>query len=468
MLSHDVYNSSYWLLGDDQLQMSSDRTREALFRAHLKHSLLFNPSLLFSDSMVINNRNFRHIVETDKDFRELLAQSNFSIAIRTDDNGRPNDLLELRNTFKKDGKSRVPELDEHSDGLSFLQNHSKFIQYTGSDLAKFYTTNVVDIFQHDAVQERLPNGVWKDVHELAREARRELGPKFGRDFFVYKLRDRLIERRKGTSSAIEAEIDQHMEVIKSVSEYHYITALPSTINYTDPIYASKHADAFKICRGRGVLSSVDGNPDTRPLTLTTDLASYESCIAELTAKDIIDLRGSDEGLAYFKAKFDFDVSKFEESKRNFYVALSGYVSRIDKRIIERFGPHHRANESLSLQFELKSRSKIPNKLIDYSPDILVYISIGALLAHTDVSPFWSLLCILPALNRAKKLVHAAVDNPYADPSTSDELSEQALRELIKDELRTRGGRQISAEINVSKTSEKTIPDETIYTGSITS
>jgi hypothetical protein len=259
-----------------------------------------------------------------------------------------------------------------------------------------------------------------------------------------------------------------MEVIKRVSEYHYITALPSSIDYTDPIYANKHAEAFKICRGRGGVSSIDGSADARSLRLTANLASYEKCVAELSAKDILDLRSTDEGRAYYKAKYDFDVGKFEESKRNFYVALSGYVRRIDDRIIQRFGAHHKGDERFSLEFELKTKSKRVNKVIDWSPDILVYVTIALDQVGTVISPLWSLLCVLPAINRAKKIVRAALDNPYVDPGLPEEVVEQNLRELKMDELRERGGSHLPAEVKMSKSSENAIADETIYTGEVTS
>jgi hypothetical protein len=144
MIPLDTYSPSYWLLADDQLDLGLDRAKADLFRAHFNHSLLFNPSLLFSDSMAINNRNFRHLVEHDSEFRTLIENSHFGIAVRTDANNQALDLIELKERFIKDRKSRVTELDHSNDGLQFLQNCSEIVPYSGQELAQFYSEQVVE------------------------------------------------------------------------------------------------------------------------------------------------------------------------------------------------------------------------------------------------------------------------------------------------------------------------------------
>jgi hypothetical protein len=467
MIPLDTYSPSYWLLADDQLDLGLDRAKADLFRAHFNHSLLFNPSLLFSDSMAINNRNFRHLVEHDSEFRTLIENSHFGIAVRTDANNRALDLIELKERFIKDRKSRVTELDHSDAGLQFLQNCSEIVPYSGQELAQFYSEQVVDLFLHDAIQKKLSGDIANDVHYLASQARSELGAGFGRDFFVFRLRDRLIKHRRGKSRSAEADVDASMQTIHRISEYHYITALPSKID-TTPIYANKHADAFDICRGRSDLHSVDGYNSDHHIRLLTGLASFEKYVARLPAEDILELRKTDEASEYFTAKYNFDAKTYDESKRNFMAALAAYVRRIEDRIIHRFDASRDAEDTVLVKFDVRRRLQSGLMTgIDYSPDALVYISIAAELSKHSVPAALGLLFVMPALAVARKTVRASLGNTYVSPNASEEQSDNDLRNLKVHELTVRGtlgGQRIEAEAIVKKTSEEYVPDETLYSG----
>jgi hypothetical protein len=467
MLTLQTYSPSYWLLADDQLELGSDPARARLFRAHFNHSMLFNPSLLFSDSMAVNNRNFRHLIEHDQDFQSLISKGNFSIAVRTDAKKRTLNLIELKDTFVKDGKSRVTELDHTNRGLEFLERHSAIIPYSGEELSEFYSEQVVDLFLHDSIQQQLPNSISHDVHHLAKAARAELGGAFGRNFFAYQLRDRLVKHRSGKSSNVEAEVDEFMKIIKSVAEYHYITALPTKVD-TTPIYANRHADAFNICRGRSRVSSVRGYDSFHPIRLLTGLASFEKLIADLPAQEILRLRESDEAAAYFKAKYEFDANMYEDSKSNFTIALAHYVRRIEDRIIFIFGSSGSGEDIINVQFDLKERLQAGlMKGIDFSPDALVYISIAAELAQHSMSAVYGLVCVLPALKLAKKAVKAAVGNPFAGTNISEQDAEYNLRSMRVQQLADLGEREggrIDATATLMKSKQDYMPDETLYVG----
>lgn len=463
----DTYSPSYWLLADDQLDLGLDRTQADLFRAHFNHSLLFNPSLLFSDSMTINNRNFRHLIEHDSEFRTLIENSRFSIAVRTDANNRTLDLIELKERFIKDRKSRVAELDHLNDGLQFLQNCADIVPYSGQELAQFYSEQVVDLFLHDAIQKKISSDIAKDVHYLASEARSELGAGFGRDFFVFGLRDKLIKHRKGKSPSAEADVEASIQAIHRISEYHYITALPTKID-TTPIYANKHADAFDICRGRSDIYSLRGYNSESRIRLLTGLASFEKYIARLPAEDILGLRRTDEASEYFKAKYNFNAKAYDESKRNFMAALAAYVRIIEDRIIRRFDASRNGEDAVLVKFDVRERLKSGLMAgIDYSPDALVYISVAAEQLSKSVPAALGLLFVMPALAVARKAVRASLGNVHVSVDTSEEQSDNDLRNLKIHELTLRGvreGKTIEAEAIVKKDSEEYVPDETLYSG----
>lgn len=460
----ELYVPSYWLLGDDQLELSKNGSHQKIFEANFKHSLLFNPSLLFSDSMAINNRNFRYLLEHSQEFRTLIQETNFTVAVRVDNDDKPSNIVELKRTFSQSGKSRVTELDNSEEGLSFLQKTAHQIPYSIKSVSQEFSERAVEVFLDDSVQEQLPNNIWRDVHDLAKEAREEQPADFGLDFFFYRLKDRLLQRRKGRDSNFESSIDRYMEAIKDIAQYPYITALPNSID-TMPIYASKHAAAFTICGKRGRMHSPEG-PHSVSIPLLTGLAAFETLIGLLPAEDIIDLRSSSEASGYFKARFEFDVNRLEGSKTDFHIALGRYVRLIEDRIIRRFDATRGTGESISVNFDIKERHKVGLiKGLDYLPDAYAYISLGMSVAHPEVGipAFLGLLFVVPAVKLVKKMAATAVISNISSADVTADL--EAVRALKVNELQT--GRseseKIPSSIIVTKTRGRYIPDETIYT-----
>jgi hypothetical protein len=198
------------------------------------------------------------------------------------------------------------------------------------------------------------------------------------------------------------------------------------------------------------------------------LASFEKYVARLRAEDILELRKTDEASEYFKAKYNFDAKTYDESKRNFMAALAAYVRRIEDRIIRRFDASRDGEDIVHVKFDVRRRLQSGLMTgIDYSPDALVYISIAAELSMHSVPAALGLLFVMPALAVARKTVRASLGNPYVSPGTSEEESDNDLRNLKVHELTVRGtleGQRIEAEAIVKKTSEEYVPDETLYSG----
>ncbi len=448
----EEYKPSYWLLGDDQLDLAKDPFKKDQFVANFKHSLLFNPSLLFSDSMVINNRNFRHLVENDVAFRELINPSTFFVAIREHNDGNPRCLLELKKEFIEKNKSRVTELDHSEDGLDFINRSSQKINYSSEQLANFFREQSISLFEEDAVQERLPDGIWRDVRDIALEAKDSLGQNFGLNFYFYELEGILKSRRNDIN-------DCHIEYIKQFAQHPYVTALPNAINTTS-IYAPKHRAAFDICGGRSQMRLMDKHSQMQSIELRTGLAAFAKGIKLLSSQDILELRKTDEAAEYFNARLELDREDFEYSREGFIIAFAAYISRIEDRILSRFGRVNSADtRTLTVSFDLKER-KIMGLVdgLENASDQFTYVTVAAAAVGFSVAAYLSLLFVNP-VKKACALI--------ATGKTPSELQNEAynIKNLQKQELIdkwTETHKMILTE-NVFRTKKQYIPNETIYT-----
>lgn len=455
-ISAGHYISSYWLLGDDQLSISKDRSQKDRFLAHFKHSLLFNPSLLLSDSMAIDNANFRHLLEFQPEFRELINSETLTLAIRKDHDGAPRDLLSLRDEFIQKRESRVPDLDKSNDGLRYLSRMANVSSYSVRELSRHFKEKSMAVFENEEVRQRLSEPVAETVRTLASEAQQNVDRDFGLNFFIFELPEQL-RRIHPTIS------DTQIEELGDFAKQPYFTALPTVLD-TSSIYAQKHASAFRICGGRSRLVSC-GEVETRTIRLTTGLASFAAGIALLPSEKILQLRGSDEARAYFEARNDFNVATLEDSKRYFFIALADYVRRIEEEIIVRVGRGQEDGQSLEVAFDVKERRKEHLvRMLDYTPDLFTYISVSAIvgghaLGYDPYLPVaLSLLFVKPVLNALSFAVTGRTSNKMVK-------DEENLRHLTVDEFATKwkNSERLDANILTFPSRSEHIPSETLYT-----
>jgi hypothetical protein len=457
-IASEDYLPSYWLLGDDQLDISKNESEQSLFEASFKHSLLFNPSLLFSDSMTINNRNFRQLIENSAEFRELVNPTTFFIAVRENDNGDPTNLIELQHSFAQSQKFRVTELQNSDRGMTFLQESASKLPYSVNRIAGLFAEQSVNIFGTDEIQSRLPRNLWKDVQDLARQARDDLGEKYGLDFFFYHL-DGLLSRRRP-----DMPVDRYMDDIKQIVQLPYVTALPTAVNTTS-IYANKHSEAFEICGGRAEMVSVDGRPDVRAIKLRTGLANFGNGIALLSPDDILRLRNSDEAREYFYARSGIDIATFAESKRHFLDALGAYVRRIEDIIISRLATQSVGLDNMQVVFDVReNRKRGLIKALDYVPDVFTYVTVAADLLGKLVGFDLSVPAYLSMLfvNPVKDVVAAGLTG---ETSTQMAVKAENRRNMKKDEITEQwdGSERIPAEITVFRGAGGGTRGETRYT-----
>lgn len=456
-ISADLYEPSYWLLGDDQLELSKNPSLKSLFAANFKHSLLFNPSLLISDSMAIDNANFRHLIESDPEFRELINANTFSVAVRDDINGRPRDLVALKEQKIAEGKSRVPELDSSNVGLDYLGRNASIVPYSIDQVSRMFSERSIALFEDNAVQERLPNNVWCDVQQLARKAKENLGPKYGLDYFFFHLRDQLHELRP------DINVDAFIEDIKNVANQPYITALPTVLGIT-AIYANKHAEAFEICGGRSRMVSC-GEFDARSIPLLTGLAAFGKGMALLPTERILRLRDTDEARAYFEARNEFNVSVLENSKRAFLSALGEYVRHIEFEIIQHTQVERGGEGALSVEFDVKERrTERWVQRIDSSPDLVTYILVsaawGASMFGLDLPlpDYLGLLFVKPVIDTVTYARYGTTSKKMArDKENRMRLVAGALERQWNDDHR------LDADVTAFSTTTSYIPGEILYT-----
>jgi len=143
-MDNKIITPSYWLLSDDRLPLCNNLENYDLFKAHLKHSILFNPVMIVPDSYIINNLNFRKAIRNDDSIQELFYSQIIKIAIRDDKES----LVCVRDEFLKTVKPKEFSRDEYciNTDLERLDANSEFINYSMSDISKRYTDMVRDIF----------------------------------------------------------------------------------------------------------------------------------------------------------------------------------------------------------------------------------------------------------------------------------------------------------------------------------
>lgn len=275
-------HAAYWLLGDDRLPLGNTPGMETAFKAHFVHSLLFQDSLVLSDSLVCNNRNFRLSVRNDANFRELITSTTLKIAIRRTEQGEMKSLRQINAEFlgrQANGFERA-EYDI-TDELDTLETLATCIPYDLNSLAIMYdeatyTHIFSEFFARQFTDDRNTLAVIRGATLDARQ-----GGKLSRSFFHYDI-PRIIQERRG-----EAFKSQYQELIKAHTDGPYLLALPTLIQ-ASPVYAEPHGNAIDLARGRLELKTEDKADEVFSTEL--GLSSYVKGLAALPAEAVHTLR----------------------------------------------------------------------------------------------------------------------------------------------------------------------------------
>jgi hypothetical protein len=104
----DMMKHPYTLLADPNLPISIDESLCKAFKAHLIYVLIFNNSIVFSDSQAISSSNLRRLAARDGVIRDLFKNGRFHLAIRrgaSEDNvAELLDLDNIQTSFLREGK----------------------------------------------------------------------------------------------------------------------------------------------------------------------------------------------------------------------------------------------------------------------------------------------------------------------------------------------------------------------------
>lgn len=73
---------AYLLLADHDNDISSDPAMQDRFRALLVMSTIFNRRTILSDAQLLNSRNFRYLLQSDRTIRELVTRGAFGFRVR--------------------------------------------------------------------------------------------------------------------------------------------------------------------------------------------------------------------------------------------------------------------------------------------------------------------------------------------------------------------------------------------------
>ena len=116
-----------------------------LLRATLIHTLLFNQSIILPDSVAIQNRNFRKLIDRDVHIGYILDKDNFSIAYRAEGNN----TLQLLN--KRMHGKQLKDDDDYSWGnyqsLEMLDQKATRVDWDYGKIANNFLDMMLDYFE---------------------------------------------------------------------------------------------------------------------------------------------------------------------------------------------------------------------------------------------------------------------------------------------------------------------------------
>ena len=312
--------SSYWLLGDDRLRLATDPRLERSFKAHFKHSLLYNQVLVLSDSMACNNRNLRMALSNEGNIRDLITPETIRIASRLDPSGSRSPLTKLRDDFVGKGDNGFDlKLYRKSDDLSFLEKNCSFMEFDLDDIARIYQDGTSSLFNDEVKTARMPKAFRNRLRDIILEEQANGG--LTRSFFYYRL--------GGLSSPDIWQI--HRESILNLADAYYLSALPKLLD-CNTICAKPHQEPMQILRPISDRKEEIGDPLIFDARL--GLQSYVHALSRLTADMVFRLRSSDECAELHAARAN--ISDSGESLRILQNAYLQYYSRIESTILQVF------------------------------------------------------------------------------------------------------------------------------------
>jgi hypothetical protein len=339
--------SSYLLIADDTIDLSLNKQKKSSLKAHFKHALLFEETIVLSDSQVIGNKNFRTLIEEDSEFAELFNKNNFSIAMRDCMDFCPyikNEPLKViydptlaeilegfvswnKNNWGNNKKTKLRYAADHD--INIISQKATIGRYDLKEINKVYSNEAIDIFTADNVQAILGNKISTKVYELSKAKRdyyvSNFSPQggFGIIYFKQQLKDEFIK------AGLQKEWRAYGNKIIEIAQAPYLTALPKVFN-ANPVYGAMHKRSIELLKGTLPKSRIIGNVRH----YESRLLRFEEGINRLSTASIYKLRESSEYKEFRKAIFHYNGS--ESTFQNVLFTLEEYKNRVDDEILLSF------------------------------------------------------------------------------------------------------------------------------------
>jgi hypothetical protein len=419
--------SAYWLLSDDRLDLCRVRANLGLFKAHFKHSVLFNPQLAVPDSYIVNNYNFRSALRHDDTIRGLVQDQVLRVLTRAPDQGARKTLVEIRNEMPKEKVPREFSQEEYhsNEDLGFVDTVAARDVYQLSDVSRRYAVKTIEVLRSKKAGRALGADVAAAVAKHAQEAAgldaelqvqdSDRVEKFGRAYFYYELPQIF-------KAATGREWQDYEARIQDFANAPYLTALPAALDL-EPIYAPQHEGAFKLIRGESVANQLEQHEFRFSTSL--GLHSFVKGMELLTRDDVLALLDSDEAERFQRAIGDRGPNGLD--LRELRVALQQYQERIEDHIVRAFhGLTAESSDGREKQFRITF-----DDVFDSASDSVTYLSVG--LASMIAPPAaLGLVFVRPAKNLVRKVTGAA--KRERETQVSQELAEATRREQRDDVL----------------------------------
>jgi hypothetical protein len=341
---------AYWFFGENQLECGCDPTLGKPFRSLLFHGLVYEPSLVVSDSYAVNNLNLRRGIRQDHQVQEAIFRGLFRIACREEgDPPARQSLIALRDAaLRKYPAERWGESDlryfpreeyAQSEELEFLERHAAFIPFSLAQVGECYTSGVQEFLRTEArATDLLGNDAAVVLEELVAEEVRRNNGRLLRAFFYGQPMRAEFEQRLRTLGGW----GQFGQQVEQIADAFYVTALPDLIG-ASPLYPEKHARAIELQRRRRRNRVVQQARESHQIESRLNPADFVEALALLRAEDISALHQSDEWRRYRQSL------EAMANRREIHAAYQDYRRQIDDTVMSRLGDP--MTQPAYLQFE---------------------------------------------------------------------------------------------------------------------
>ena len=292
---------TFWMV--PRLVLDTKLTPAHHQRALLTYNILFNGSLIISDSDLINNASLRDLIRTGDSFSTGLFQAGLAEIARRTSDGAPASLGETSMTIaRRPGGLLAGIAPGGAPELDWIERNATFLDYDLGSAAPRYQTEVLRILNNrSTLRQLLPDGVITAIIEICEQTIAEGGT----------LSWSLFTLESDIWPAIQARIGgenlraMYGTKVFEIARGPYSTFLPETLG-VGATYSSEDRTGVDLWRGHYGLSARELDRKTIKVP-ATDLADTISGLSRLSVDLIQRLRQSSARLAYDERCKNYDL-----------------------------------------------------------------------------------------------------------------------------------------------------------------